>query len=115
MIKPIETHYHGYRFRSRLEARWAVLFDTVKEPWEYEAQGFALPSGPYLPDFWMPRAKQWVEIKPNVPNERESAVAQELADASGFPVAVLVGPPPDTWDPPYSDWDTLSCGAYFPP
>ena len=29
-IKPIETHYKGYRFRSRLEARWAVFFDAAK-------------------------------------------------------------------------------------
>ena len=28
-IKPIETIYNGYRFRSRLEARWAVLFDAL--------------------------------------------------------------------------------------
>ena len=26
-IKAIETYYKGYRFRSRLEARWAVFFD----------------------------------------------------------------------------------------
>lgn len=25
-IKAIETEYKGYRFRSRLEARWAVFF-----------------------------------------------------------------------------------------
>lgn len=25
----IETEYKGYRFRSRLEARWAVFFDTL--------------------------------------------------------------------------------------
>ena len=28
-VKPIETQYHGYRFRSRLEARWAVFFDVM--------------------------------------------------------------------------------------
>ena len=28
-IKPIETKYNGYRFRSRLEARWAVFFDMI--------------------------------------------------------------------------------------
>ena len=28
-IKPIETVYNGYRFRSRLEARWAVFFDAL--------------------------------------------------------------------------------------
>jgi hypothetical protein len=27
-VKAIETQYNGYRFRSRLEARWAVFFDA---------------------------------------------------------------------------------------
>jgi hypothetical protein len=40
VIKPIETRYKGYRFRSRLEARWAVFFDTMEIPWEYEKEGF---------------------------------------------------------------------------
>ena len=33
-LRPIDTDYKGYRFRSRLEARWAVFFDAmdVKEP-----------------------------------------------------------------------------------
>jgi hypothetical protein len=29
MIKAIETDWHGFRFRSRLEARWAVFFDAL--------------------------------------------------------------------------------------
>lgn len=28
-LKPIDTHYKGCRFRSRLEARWAVFFDHL--------------------------------------------------------------------------------------
>jgi len=28
-IKAIETEYDGHRFRSRLEARWAVFFNAV--------------------------------------------------------------------------------------
>ena len=28
-MKAIETEYNGYRFRSRLEARWAVFFDAL--------------------------------------------------------------------------------------
>ena len=28
-IKSIETKYNGFRFRSRLEARWAIFFDMV--------------------------------------------------------------------------------------
>ena len=51
-IKPIETLYHGYRFRSRLEARWAVFFDSLGVKYEYEPEGFKLPDGSmYLPDF----------------------------------------------------------------
>ena len=51
-IKPIETVYNGYRFRSRLEARWAVFFDAAGIEYQYEPEGFELPSGNYyLPDF----------------------------------------------------------------
>lgn len=66
MIKAIETVYNGYRFRSRLEARWAVFFDTVGIKYEYELQGFDLgDEGRYLPDFWLPTQKCFVEIKPS--------------------------------------------------
>lgn len=51
-IKAIETEYNGYKFRSRLEARWAVFFDSLGIKYEYEPEGFELPSGAmYLPDF----------------------------------------------------------------
>mgnify|MGYP003612618201 FL=1 len=51
-ITAIPTEYKGYRFRSRLEARWAVFFDACRVKWEYEPEGFALPNGQfYLPDF----------------------------------------------------------------
>lgn len=63
---PIETCYRGYRFRSRLEARWAVVFDTLGWHWEYEPEGFDLPAGKYLPDFlvYSKGGKGWWEIKP---------------------------------------------------
>ena len=51
-IKPIETVYNGYRFRSRLEARWAVFFDALGIKYEYEPEGYTLQDGTkYLPDF----------------------------------------------------------------
>lgn len=51
-MKAIETVYNGYRFRSRLEARWAVFFDELGLDWEYEPEGFDLGDGVYyLPDF----------------------------------------------------------------
>lgn len=63
-IKPIETVYKGYRFRSRLEARWAVFFDALGIEYEYEPEGFDLGDGIYyLPDFYLPHDDVWVEIK----------------------------------------------------
>jgi hypothetical protein len=63
MIKAIETQYNGYRFRSRLEARWAVFFDTLGITYEYEKEGYDLDGTWYLPDFWLPDLKLWVETK----------------------------------------------------
>lgn len=71
-VKPIETVWRGYRFRSRLEARWAVFFDALKLKWEYEPEGFELGDGiRYLPDFrvrypgrWADEAHDvWFEVK----------------------------------------------------
>lgn len=62
-MKAIETEYNGYRFRSRLEARWAVFFDTLGIKYEYEPEGFDLDGVYYLPDFWLPDIKTWVEVK----------------------------------------------------
>lgn len=70
-IRAIETRYKGYRFRSRLEARWAVFFDTLGLTWEYEKEGFEIDGVRYLPDFWLPDVSLrgyephgcWLEIK----------------------------------------------------
>ena len=64
-IKPIETVYNGYRFRSRLEARWAVFFDEAGIRYEYEPEGFEAVEQKYLPDFYLPNLKTYVEIKHN--------------------------------------------------
>ncbi len=71
-MKPIETRAYGYRFRSRLEARYAVLMTELGVRWYYELEGFQLPSGYYLPDFFLPDVNggSWLEIKPH-------SVAQE--------------------------------------
>lgn len=52
-IKPTETVvYNGVKFKSELEACWAVFFDECGVEWEYEPQGFILGDGVgYIPDF----------------------------------------------------------------
>ncbi|PKN68488.1 MAG: hypothetical protein CVU54_14315 [Deltaproteobacteria bacterium HGW-Deltaproteobacteria-12] len=63
----IDTVYKEYRFRSRLEARWAVFFDAVGLPFDYEKEGFVLDDGTkYLPDFWLPSLNMWAEIKSEI-------------------------------------------------
>lgn len=77
-IKAIETRYAGCHFRSRLEARYAVLFDSLGIKWQYEPEGYKLPSGYYLPDFYLPDVFDrqpepgvWFEVKPyNQQDER---------------------------------------------
>ncbi len=71
VIKAIETRYKGYRFRSRLEARWAVFFDALGYEWQYEVEGYQKDVGNdegerticYLPDFYLPKSETWVEVK----------------------------------------------------
>ena len=63
-VHAIPTVYNGIEFRSRLEAKWAVVFDRLG--WEYEYEPIDLMG--YIPDFVLP----WrfgptiVEIKPEM-------------------------------------------------
>lgn len=108
-IKAIDTRYGGYLFRSRLEARWAVFFDQLGLKWDYENEGYELPSGRYLPDFSLPAFNLLVEIKPEpsealidedtlifpdepVPGLREKRFARELARLNK-PTVIFYGDP----------------------
>lgn len=97
MLKAIPTVYGGFRFRSRLEARWARFFDLLNLPWDYEVQGYDLGSaGCYLPDFVLghDRVDAYVEIKPRPPISHEAkGKLYELAEGSGFPVLLFRGDP----------------------
>jgi hypothetical protein len=64
MIKAIQTEYNGIKFRSRLEARWAVFFDTANIRYEYEPEGYETEEGQrYLPDYYLPDFDLYVEVK----------------------------------------------------
>jgi hypothetical protein len=61
----IQTRYANRFFRSRTEARWAVLFDALGVTWEYEIEGYVLRDGTrYLPDFYIHEWDAWFEVKP---------------------------------------------------
>lgn len=91
--KPIQTAYKGYNFRSRLEARWAVFFDQLNIPYEYEPEGYDLGNGYYyLPDFRIDDF--FIEVKPSEqPTEEEKAKARLLSEHAGCDVVIVCGQP----------------------
>lgn len=119
-LQSIETRYAGHRFRSRLEARWAVFFDTLGVRWEYEPQGFELSPlseatlkrmadehlrepqpedanhlGSYLPDFWLPDQAAWFEVKGADPSHEEWARLFRFAELTDQRFFIAVGSIPD--------------------
>jgi hypothetical protein len=114
-IHAIETHYAGHRFRSRLEARWAVFFDTLDIKWQYEPQGFVIPRAdgtgtPYLPDFLLPDCGTWIEVKGNdtdLDHRLMTDAALNLPDSTTDeqgPHLMILGPIPAPRD---GDWGWL--------
>jgi len=78
-IKAIPTKYNQHRFRSRLEAKWAILFDELGLKWGYETEGFILPDNtPYLPDFYFPELDCYAEVKPKLFTDAEYNKAAQL-------------------------------------
>jgi hypothetical protein len=80
-MKAIPTRYKGVQFRSRLEARWAAMFDLLEWRWEYEP--FDLEG--YIPDFALtPKAGPvLVEVKPELMAKDLYAAAPKL-DRAGW-------------------------------
>jgi len=85
-----------------------VFFDQLNLPWHYEQEGYELPSGRYLPDFWLPsvtlRANAtpgiWLEVKAAISPPEEHTRLAELSRATGQPAILCVGLP-DHDDPGY--------------
>lgn len=97
IIKPIETVYRGHRFRSRLEARWAVFFTELGIEYLYEPEGFELGDGVrYLPDFFLPSMAVHVEVKPTREiSQTDLEKIVRFASDGGKPLLLLVGSPGD--------------------
>ena len=104
MHRAIETRYKHRLFRSRLEARYAVLFDALAIRWDYEPEGFDLGDGLfYLPDFFLhappalqeqfPGAGYWVEIKGAPPSPLEIKKLSALCRQTGHHGYVFAGTP----------------------
>lgn len=119
-LRPIDTYFGGHRFRSRLEARWAVFFNKLGVTFDYEPEGFKLAGGLwYLPDFWLPQVSMWAEVKPNDCRDRLVIDFEAIQKAAGLSmesnhaVLILDGRPrdvnywalyPELVDPVGWDW-----------
>jgi len=92
-MKAIQTNYNGLKFRSRIEARWAVFYDVLGIKYEYEAEGFDLGDGIlYLPDFWLPQHQVWAEIKGDGSiSDKEKEKVEALARETRYPALIFQG------------------------
>lgn len=103
-IKAIETVYRGYHFRSRMEARWSVFFDSMKIDWRYEIEGFKFPDGiQYLPDFYLPKFKSWCEVKPCAFTDEERNKCKLLCAATKQQV-IMLDDVPDFREYAFFEW-----------
>jgi hypothetical protein len=96
--KAIETRAYGCRFRSRLEARWAVFFTEMEWRWEFEPEGFQTPQGGYLPDFKVhpgTGAARWFEVKPYLSEAADPTPGDarwaHVAEQTGIPILTAYG------------------------
>lgn len=95
MIKAIQTHYNGYHFRSRLEARWAVFFDKMNIDYSYEVEGYEVATGTwYLPDFKLNNV--YVEVKHKNDDDQDAHDKMALLVAGvRVPGVIVYGDPLD--------------------
>lgn len=92
-LPSIPTYFDGHRFRSRMEARWAVAFKQLGITYWYEPDGFNLGETCYLPDFFLPQIDTYAEVKPYALTPVERLKAERLCLATRKRILLLVGPP----------------------
>ena len=95
-IASIPTEYSGVRFRSRLEAKWALFFDLIDMKWEYEPNQYHLGDNGdiwYTPDFWLKENGYFAEAKPVEFSGYEKYKCALLAEETNRPCLLLSGSP----------------------
>lgn len=90
----MKTLYKGRRFRSHIEARWAVYFDALGLLWEYEKTEFDFGLGyVYRPDFWLQDVRMWAAVTDDRMPAAEEDLCRALVRRTGFPCLKLEGVP----------------------
>ena len=91
-----------------------MFFDELGIKWEYEKEGYELPSGRYLPDFWLPRLDCFAEVKPQMFSMAEYTKCGQLPKP-----CILLDQPVQTARPYFTigisdTWDVYRPGAKGP-
>lgn len=100
-IESKPTRYRGVLYESRLEAKWAVLFDNIPNivHFTYQPETWKLPNGwDYTPDFAIrfcvldkkPHTS-YIEIKPTIPNEGYLKTLKQFAVHHEIPILLFCG------------------------
>ncbi len=84
-IAAIPTQYAGVNFRSRLEARWAAVFDLLGWKWEYEP----IDLYGYIPDFML--GNLLVEIKPHIGTDWYIDAVTKIRQSGWTGIAIVLG------------------------
>lgn len=94
MRKRRTVYYHnGYKLRSYTELMWARLMDAVDIFYLYEPDLIQVDGCKYLPDFYLPAADVYLEVKGTDPTPEEVAKAEQAFQATGRPVVFLIARP----------------------
>jgi hypothetical protein len=131
------AEYGGVRYRSHLEARWAIFLDHLAVKALYEPQGFTTDGEPYLPDFAIFGALglMWAEIKPEWQSDPEGVAKWRRFSAqrpqpsravlfAGLPTlhvkSVIIGgddglddPARGAWEDDTQQWRPCPSGHHF--
>jgi hypothetical protein len=63
ILKAIPREYKGVEYRSTTESKVAEIFDKYGTKFIYEPEGYSLNGMLYIPDFYLPEIKTFVEVK----------------------------------------------------
>ena len=75
----IPTRYKSDMMRSRLEARWAKVFDKLGIEYYYEPEIYTFGDISYLPDFYLPQQNVFFEAK-GVMTDKDELKISKLAE-----------------------------------
>lgn len=91
--KPKEIIYHGQKYRSQLEVRWAIFFDAIGLQYDYEKIVLKDKNGTieYIPDFYINTIPCFIEVKPTKPQKKEFEKAYKLSVAYNIPTYIFCG------------------------